>query len=248
MVFASLKDSGDVFNSPWAPPSHPQWSNYSRVWEQTGLGHAFVNSIVLVGGATLAVLALACPAAYALSRVLFRGARTVTLYFVIGMAVPAQTIVVPAFIAMSHLGLVDTLPGLAILYIGGSLPFAVFLLTGFFRTLPSELEEAAAIDGCGGVRTFVRIMLPLARPGVVTAGFLTAVGLWNETFLSLVFIQTDTKSPLSLSVLNLYSAMQYTSDWGGLFAGVCLIVLPVLGAYLWLGRRIVGGLTVGSGR
>jgi N-acetylglucosamine transport system permease protein len=248
MIFASLKNSGQVFDSPWSPPAHPKFSNYSHVWQDSELARAFLNSVLLVGGSTVAVLALACPAAYALSRVVFRGSRVMTLYFVMGMGIPAQTIVVPTYIEMSHLSLVDSLPGLALLYIGGSLPFAIFLLTGFFRTLPGELEEAAAIDGAGRLRIFAQIMLPLAQPGVVTAGILTAVGLWSETFLSLVFISTDNKSPLSLSVLTLYSSMQYTSNWGGLFAGVCIIVLPVLIAYAWLGRRIISGLTMGSGK
>jgi len=248
MIFASLKNSGEVFDSPWSPPTHPRFSNYSHVWQDSKLAQAFINSVLLVGGSTLGVLVLACPAAYALSRVVFRGARPITLYFVIGMGIPAQTIVVPTYVEMSRLNLVDSLFGLALLYIGSSLPFAIFLLTGFFRTLPGELEEAAAIDGASRVRVFAQIMLPLAQPGVVTAGVLTAVGLWSETFLSLVFISTDTKSPLALSVLTLYSSMQYTSNWGGLFAGVCIIVLPVLVAYAWLGRRIISGLTMGAGK
>jgi ABC-type glycerol-3-phosphate transport system permease component len=248
MIFASLKNSGQVFNSPWAPPTHPAWSNYSDVWQDSQLGLAFVNSVVLVVGSTAVVLVLACPAAYALSRIVFPGARTATLYFVLGMGIPAQSVVVPAYIGLAHFYLVDSLFGLALLYVAMSLPFAVFLLTGFFRTLPRELEEAAAMDGCGTIRTFVRIMLPLAQPGVITAGVLTAAGLWSETFLSLVFISTNTKDPLSLAVLNLYATMVTTNNWGGLFAGVCIVVLPVLVMYIFLGRRIISGLTVGAGR
>lgn len=248
MIFASLKNSGQVFNSPWSPPTHPVWSNYSNVWEGSDLARAFLNSILLVGGSTLVVLALACPAAYALSRFVFRGARMLTVYFVMGMGIPAQTIVIPAYIGLAHLSMVDSLFGLGLLYVGASLPFAVFLLTGFFATLPGELEEAAQIDGAGRLRTFVWIMLPLAQPGVVTAGILTAVGLWSEAFLSLVFINSNSNDPLGLSVLTLYASMQYTSNWGGLFAGVCIMVLPVLVAYVWLGRRIVSGLTTGVGK
>lgn len=248
MIFASLKDSGQVFNSPWAPPSHPRWSNYSSVWQDSQLGLAFLNSVVLVVGSTLAVLVLACPAAYALSRIVFPGARASTLYFVLGMGIPAQSIIVPAYIGMAHLFLIDSLFGLALLYVAASLPFAIFLLTGFFRTLPRELEEAASIDGCGTVRTFASIMLPLAQPGIITAAVLTAAGLWSETFLSLVFISTNSKSPLSLAVLNLYATMVTTNNWGGLFAGVCIVVLPVLAMYAWLGRRIISGLTVGAGK
>lgn len=248
MIFASLKSSGQVFNSPWSPPTHPAWSNYGNVWDSSDLARAFLNSILLVGGSTLVVLVLACPAAYALSRVVFRGSRMLTLYFVMGMGIPAQTIVIPAYIGLSHLYLVDSLTGLGLLYVGASLPFAIFLLTGFFSTLPGELEEAAQIDGAGRLRTFAQIMLPLAQPGVVTAGILTAVGLWSEAFLSLVFINSNAKDPLGLSVLTLYASMQYTSNWGGLFAGVCIMVLPVLVAYVWLGRRIVSGLTTGVGK
>jgi ABC-type glycerol-3-phosphate transport system permease component len=248
MIFASFKNSGQVFDSPWKPPAHPEWSNYSNVWSSSDLARAFVNSLLLVGGSTLVVLVLACPAAYALSRLVFFGSRAVTLYFVMGMGIPAQTVVVPAYIEMSHLNMVDSLPSLGLLYVASSLPFAIFLLTGFFSTLPGELEEAATIDGAGRLRTFAQVMLPLAQPGVITAGLLTAVGLWSETFLSLVFISDNSKDPLGLSVLTLYASMQYTSNWGGLFAGVCIMVLPVLITYVWLGRRIVSGMTMGVGK
>lgn len=248
LTLSSLKDTRHIFGSPWAPPTSPHLENYSSAWTSAELGRATLNSVMLVAASVAVLVALSAPAAYALSRFGGRGAGTLTVYFALGMGIPGQSVVIPLFVAMARLNLTDSLTGLGMLYVATNLPFTVFLLTGFFRGLPGELEEAAALDGAGPLRTFAAVMLPLARPGIVTAVILNVIAMWNETFLALVFINDNEKYTLSLGVLSMYGTMQYTSNWGGLFAGVCIVVLPMLLLYVFLGRRIVQGMTLGAGR
>ncbi|TMR31855.1 carbohydrate ABC transporter permease [Nonomuraea zeae] len=153
------------------------------------------------------------------------------------------------FVLMERLSPVNSLFGLFLLYVAVSLPFTVFLLTGYFASLPGELEEAAAIDGASRLPTFWTIMLPLARSGLITAFTLNAIGLWNEAFLALVFVQSTDKQTLPLALLGFLAKQQYSgADYGVLFAGVVIIVLPMLLLYVWLGRRIIEGMTLGAGK
>lgn len=246
MILSSLKDDGEIFTDPWGLPDSLHFENYARAWNDSGLGTAMLNSLGLVAAATLTIVALSAPAAYALSRFQARSSGLTVAYFVLGMGVPVQTMLVPAYIAFAEVDLVNTLGGLYFLYVGFSLPFTVFLLTGFFRSLPAGLEEAAALDGCSGFQIFVRIMLPLAKPGIMTAVMLNVIALWNETLVALVFIIDDSRQTIALAMLNFYQTMLYNGAWGALFAGVCIVVLPMLLLYVWLARHVIEGMTLGA--
>ena len=246
MLLSSLKSDGEVFADPWGLPDDWRFDNYSRAWQDSDLGTAVINSLLLVTAASVTTVVLGALAAYPLARHQSRGSNLTLMYFVLGMGVPLQSIVVPAYIAMAKLDMTNTLGGLFFLYVGFSLPFTVFLLTGFFRSLPTRLEEAAALDGCSAFRTFRSVMLPLARPGIVTALLLNVVSMWNETLLALIFIVDDDRQPLALAILSFYGTMLYNNAWGALFAGVCIVVLPMLALYLWLARHIIAGMTLGA--
>jgi N-acetylglucosamine transport system permease protein len=249
MLFSSFKSTREIFETPWAPPTELRFENWVQAWDSSGFGTAALNTILLVAAASVTVLVIAAPAAYMLSRTQTRMAGSLTVFFTLGIGIPTQVTIIPLFVMMARFNLVDNLFGVYILYTAISLPFTVFLLTGFFRSLPGRLEEAAAIDGAGVVRTFVQIMLPLARSGLVTALILNIISLWNETLVALVFIQDQAKSTLSLSLLSFMSTITQFSDnpnWGALFAGVSILVLPMIFIYIWLGRRIVEGITLGA--
>jgi len=201
-------------------------------------------------------IAVAAPAAYILTRNGMRTASPVTTFFAVGIGIPLQAVIIPVFVLTQkmslffndNLGWWDDRLSLYLVYVAISLPFNVFLLTGFFRTLPTEMEEAAVLDGAGGLRVFGQIMLPLAQPGLITALTLTVISLWNETLLALMLIVDNDKYTLPQALLGLYQTMQYTSNWGGLFAGIIIVVLPIVVIYVWLGRRIVAGMTMGAGK
>ncbi|MGC7096460.1 carbohydrate ABC transporter permease [Amycolatopsis lurida] len=253
LLSSSFKTPVEIFTQPFQLPR--QWfvagdpfRNYVYAWNQAGLGSAFVNTVLLVGAAAIVTVVVSAPAAYALTRLGVRGASGMTGFVAIGMGVPFQTVIIPLFVNMAKIGLANNLFGLFLIYVALSLPFTVFLLTGFFRSLPDEMEEAAAIDGASPLRTFVSIMLPLARGGLITALILNLIGLWNETLLAIVFLQENADFTLSRALFTFYGAASYQSEYGGLIAGVAIVVLPMLVLYLVLARRIITGLTLGAGK
>ncbi|TXS06885.1 carbohydrate ABC transporter permease [Streptomyces sp. NBC_01201] len=247
LLLSSLKNADEIFSTPWQLPHAAQWGNYARAWTTGLFGQAAFNTVVVVGGTAVVTLILAAPAAYALSRITTRFNGGFTLFFALGLGIPAQVVMLPLFVVMNKLFLVDSLFGLVVVYVATSLPFAVFFLTGFMSTLPVELEEAAALDGASPFRTFWQVMLPLARGGMVTVLILNIIQHWGETVFALIFIQNTQNQTLSLALLGFLQQMQFNgADWGGLFAGVTIVVLPVLACYIWLGRRIIEGMTLGS--
>ena len=249
LILSSVKTTRAIFLNPWSLPAGFEFGNYVTAWSESKFGAAAINTVLVVGASAAAIVVVAAPAAYALSRVTSRLNGPLTLTFAVGMGIPFQVILIPLFVLMQRLGLVNSLVGLFIIYTALSLPFTIILLTGFFGSLPVELEEAASLDGASPSRTFLTIMLPLARSGLVTAFLLNAIGLWNETFIALVFLQTADRQTLSLALLGFMQRQQYNgADWGGLFAGVTILVLPMALLYFWLGRRIIEGLTLGAGK
>ena len=249
LAVSSLKSTRAIFDNPWSLPSQLELGNYARAWTESRFGAAALNTLFVVGVASVLIVALAAPASYALARGGHRASGGVTAALAIGMGIPFQVIVIPLFVLLQRFGLTNSFAGLVLVYVGTSLPFTVILLTGFFRGLSSEMEEAAALDGAGAWRTFVLVMLPLVRSGLITALMLNLIGLWNETFIALVLLQSSDKQTLSLALLGFMQRQQYNgADWGGLFAGVCILVLPTLLVYAWLSRRVIEGLTLGSGK
>ncbi|MBN9742215.1 carbohydrate ABC transporter permease [Amycolatopsis sp. A1MSW2902] len=252
LITASFKTPVEIFTKPFALPY--QWfhvgkpfRNFVYAWNNAGFGDAVLSTVVLVGLATIATVAVSAPCAYALTRLGVRGSGVLTNGVAIGMGVPFQTVIIPLFVAFSEIHL-DNQYGLFVLYVALSIPFTVFLLTGFFRSLPDEIEEAAVLDGASPVRVFVSVVLPLARGGVVTALTLNAIGLWNETLLAIVFLKDQAHFTLSRALFTFYGAASYQSEYGGLIAGVAIVVLPMLLLYVVLARRIITGLTLGAGK
>jgi raffinose/stachyose/melibiose transport system permease protein/N-acetylglucosamine transport system permease protein len=246
IIVASFKDNRELFSNAWALPAALHFENYDKAWRLSRMGNYFINSLVVVSVSTAGILALSAPAAYVLSRIPFRGRELVSNIFISGMGVPYQVLLVPLFLLLTQIKLVDSLPGLIIVYIALSLPFTIFVLMGFFRSLPSELEDAAAIDGANEYQMFYQVMLPLASPGIITAAIFNFIGLWNEYMLALVMINDQDKRTLSLALYGLQGSMQYTADWVGLFAGVVIVMLPTLLLFIVMSERVIEGITLGA--
>jgi N-acetylglucosamine transport system permease protein len=246
VVLGALKTKREVLLSGWSLPAAPQWQNFSRVVSEAHFGRAFANSIFCVTLSTMAIIMVSVPAAYVLSRAAFRGREALTNLFVIGIGIPIPLLFIPIFTILAWLRLADTLTGLSIVFVAVSLPFTIYLMTGFFGSLPRELEDAAALDGCNNVQTFWHVMLPLAQPGVITAFTINFIWLWNEYQLSLTIINSAEKRPISLGLYALQNALQYTSDWPGLFAGVTIAIVPTLILYAVLAEKMIAGLTAGA--
>ena len=235
VLSTSLKSSQEIFASPWGLPSALKWSNYTKAWADAGIGKYFFNSLWVCFGTMLILLPIGAMASYVLARYPFRGSKFVFGAFLGGMMFPNFLVVVPLFFLLKQMHLLDTKSGLILVYVAYSLSFTIFVLTAFFQSLPSELAEAAEIDGCGHGATFWKVMLPLARPGLIVVGIFNAIGLWNEYGLALVLISSEQNRTLPLGIANLVMVQHYESDWGALFAGLVIVMLPVLFVY-WIFR------------
>ncbi len=248
VVMASFKSNRELFQQPLQLPETITLENYDTAVNATNMPRYAFNSAIIIPVSVLGILVLSAPAAYALTRIKFRGANLITLFFIAGIGIPFPLVFIPLFAMMSRVGLVNNMLGLILIYVALSLPFSIFILTGFFVTLPKELEESARIDGCNDFQVFYRIMLPLASPGMLTVAIFNFIALWNEFQLALVFANTESTRPLSLGLYALRNALQYTGDWTALFAGVVLVMVPTIIVFVFLSDRMVSGITMGSGK
>ena len=189
-VMTSFKDDNAIFTSPWALPDTLHFDNWSRAWSQAHMSDYFLNTVLVVGGSLVGTLLLGSMAAYVLARFDFPGNRFIYFLFVGGMSFPIILALVPLFYVVNNMGLLNTLHGLILVYIAYSLPFTVFFLTAFFRTLPTSVAEAAIIDGASHTRTFFQVMLPMAKPGLISVGIFNFLGQWNQYMLPTV-LNTD---------------------------------------------------------
>lgn len=246
VLMSSFKSTSEIISSPWSLPSSLGFGNYVTSWNDYKIGPAFVNSII-VCSLTLAILIpVAAMAAYIFAKFPFKGSNLLFGSFLAGMMFPQFLVIVPLFLFIKNLGLLGTQQGLILVYVAFSLPFTVFVLTGFFTALPDELREAALLDGCNDVKTFFKIMMPLARPGLIVVLIFNVIGLWNEYNLALVLLSREELFTLPLGVAKLTNTAQYQSDWGGLFAAMVIVMTPVLAVYWSLKEKIQEAMLAGA--
>jgi N-acetylglucosamine transport system permease protein len=248
VLVSSLKSNQEIFSRVFYLPNVWQFNNYVKAWNAAKFALYFKNSLLVTFVSVIGILVVSSPAAYILSRFEFKGRNFLSMGFIAGMGIPVSLVLIPLYVMMNKLGLVNTLTGLAIVYVSLSIPFTVYILTGFFSSLPKELEEAAVIDGCSDFKVFWYIMLPLASPGLITAAIFNGIGLWNEYQLVLVFVGDGAKRTLALGLYSLQSAMQYTGDWVGLFAGVSIVMIPTIVLFVFLSEKMISGITMGANK
>ncbi len=247
-LLAALKNNKQFFaGKPWDIPKLPLlWSNYSYVWEKYHFGAYFQNSLLVTIGSTLLTLFLGATTAYVLARFAFRGSGVLYYVYIAAMMIPMFLALIPMFFLLHDLHLTNKPIGLILVYAAYSVPFAIFVLVGFFKTLPYEIEEAASIDGASLYRTFATIMLPLARPGMISIGIMTVLNVWNEYILGVVLISDPGKYTLPVGIAVMQAEMQYRTEWGPLFAGLIMSMVPVLLFYVVFQKRIAAGITAGA--
>jgi len=192
------------------------------------------------------ILMLSSMVAYVLARYQFRGNRFIYVLFISAMMIPGFLAVVPLWFLIRSLGLLNTWPGLILVYLGFSMPFTIFFLHAFFKTLPIELEEAAIIDGCSLFGVFWRVMLPLSKSGLLTVGIFNFLGIWNEFFWALILIYDDNLKTLPLGMSNLLIQSFYQTDWGAMFAGFVIMLIPTFIVYAIFQNQLTQGITIGA--
>ncbi|MFJ6167364.1 carbohydrate ABC transporter permease [Micromonospora orduensis] len=247
MFLSSFKTNGEILADPWGLPGALRWDNWARAWTGAHIGRYFLNSLVVVAGSVSLTMLMGATAAYVFARYEFRGRQFVYYLFVGGLMFPVFLALVPLFFVVRNAGLFNTWVGLILVYAAYSLPFTVFFLTAFFRTLPTSVAEAAMVDGCGHFRLFFRVMLPMARPGLISVAIFNFLSHWNQFLLPQVLMQGDeSKWMLAQGLFALSVSQGYAGDYARLFAGLSIAVLPVLAIYVAFQRQVQTGLTAGQ--
>ncbi|MFD6679876.1 carbohydrate ABC transporter permease [Micromonospora parva] len=247
MFISSFKTNGEILADPWSLPGALHLDNWARAWTGAHIGRYFLNSMVVVAGSVSLTMLMGATAAYVFARYEFRGRQVVYYLFVGGLMFPVFLALVPLFFVVRNAGLFNTWLGLILVYAAYSLPFTVFFLTAFFRTLPTSVAEAALVDGCGHFRLFFRVMLPMARPGLISVAIFNFLSHWNQFLLPQVLLQGDeSKWMLAQGLFALSVSQGYAGDYARLFAGLSIAVLPVLAVYVAFQRQVQAGLTAGQ--
>jgi multiple sugar transport system permease protein len=245
MISTMLKSGQDVYAVPpmWIP-THVEWSNFIGVWGQYNLGQFFVASIIIALGATGLNTLLCVPAAYAIARLRFPG-RKFAMYLLLMIEMFSPVIVIISlFKVVAGFGMLDTYGALIILDALFTVAFNTWMMNGYFKTIPKDIEEAALIDGCNRVQTMTRIMLPIAVPGLVTVMIYAFIFAWNEFLFALTFISSKSKMPLTIGLYNFVG--QYNTQWQYLAMAAFLALIPVLVLFYIIEKRLVAGLAGGA--
>ena len=246
MIYSSFKTDQELFFSPWAPPVELQWDNFARAWTKAHVGAYLLNTLIVVVPALLLTLIISAMAAYVLARFEFVGRRFLFYMFLSGMLFPVFLALVPLFNLVNQLKMLNTFHGLILVYIAYSLPFTIFFLTGFFKTLPTEIEESAIMDGANPYQVFFKVMLPMASPGLISMGIFNFLGMWNQYVLPLVLISDESKYMLSQGLAFMLFKQFYENDWSALFAALTIIMVPTLIVYITFQKQIQDGITTGA--
>ncbi|MBM7169758.1 carbohydrate ABC transporter permease [Streptomyces sp. G44] len=226
-------------------PKDPTLDNFRQAFDEQPLLRAAGNSLIAAVGAALIAVVIATPMAYVMARHRTRLAKAATGWVVISQAFPFVLIIIPLFLILKNLHLINSLLGLVMVYVVWSLPFALWMLVGYVRAVPAELEEAAAVDGAGRVRTFVSVVAPLLAPGVVATAMFAFITAWNEFFFALVLLKTPEKQTLPV-ILNRFIGAEGVADLGPLAAAAFLATIPSLVVFAVIQKRITGGMLAGA--
>lgn len=244
-VLNSLKPNlGEVYKAPFALPSEWSFGNYAQAWFGAHFGSYFLNSAIIAGSCVVIVTLCSTTTAFVIVRMPFRGSQLIFGAFMLGVVIPIRLALAPLFVIVKALRLLDTLAGVILVQSASMMPVAVFILTAFLRAVPSELEDAAKMDGALPFEIYWRVVLPLIRPAVGTVALLTFVQSWNEYFLPLIFLQSESNYPITLGIAEF--KLQFDVQWHLMFAGILIMLIPTIVAFLLASRQFIEGLTQGG--
>ena len=258
VFMASVKENSEFYGNPWALPKGLYWENFVNAWNKAQMGDYMLNSVLVTAIALIILLVVALPAAYALARFKFRGNKLINTAFMAGLFINVNYIVVPIFLMLrdgnnwliSVFGqgfLLNNLVVLAVVYAATALPFTIYLLSGYFVTLPHDYEEAAYIDGAGFVTTMVKIIFPMAKPSIITVVLFNFLSFWNEYIISMTLMNgLNAQKTLPVGLLNLMQAQQAAAQYGMMYAGLVMVMLPTLILYMCVQKQLTQGMTMGG--
>ena len=244
LVLASLKTNAELLNNPFTLPEVFQFKNYSNAIQEAGLGRLIINSLVISTSATFLNILFSSMCAFAIARHTFWGNNVLFLMITAGILVPLNALIIPYFAIINFLNLYDTRIGLIIVYCAVGLPVSTFILTEFFKSIPKEIEEASYLDGCTFAARYFKIMLPLALPGLATAGTFQFILCWNEFIYAMLLTSSTDIRTIQFGIS--YFTNQFFSDYVGMFAAVVISIIPSITVFILFQEKVINGLTAGS--
>lgn len=258
VFMASVKENAEFYGSPWTLPKGLYFQNFVDAWTTAKMGDYFLNSVIVTATALAILLVLALPAAYVLARYRFKYRGFFKTLFMAGLFINVNYIVVPIFLMLVNADaalkqvfnrgfFINNIFVLALVYAATALPFTIYLLSSYFATLPKDFEEAASVDGAGHFKTMVRIMMPMAKPSIITVILFNFLSFWNEYIISMTLL-IDPKGARTLPVglMNLMKAQNAKAEYGQMYAGLVLVMLPTLILYMLVQKKLTQGMTVGG--
>lgn len=247
ILAASLSTSREIFKGEvFKFASGLHFENYITAWNTQNVSIFLGNSLLYASCAVVGILLISAPAAYVLARFTFLGNKTIKSGFIIAMSIPLIMIILPIFNVTTRAGISGSRALLIILYICLNIPYTTTFLLNFFGNLSRSYEEAAAIDGCSPSKTFWKIMLPLAQPGLITVGIFNFLSVWNEYFMALIFASSNNLKSVGTGLFSMVNSLKAVGDYGSLFAAVIIVFLPTFILYLFLSEKIIAGVTGGG--
>lgn len=259
-ILASFKHKSEFYGNPWALPQGFYFENFKKAFVEANMGEYFINSIIVTGLALIILLVVSIPAAYVLSRFEFKTKKFLNLLFSAGLFINVNYIVVPIFLLVldgeKYIRRIFELPAsmtvfldsrivLSIIYAATALPFTIHLLTTFFKSLPKAYEEAAYVDGCSNLKTLVHVIMPMAKPSIITVILFNFLGFWNEYIIALTLLPNKAKT-LPLGLINLMQVQKTATDYGALYAGLVIVMIPTMILYILVQKKLTEGMTVGG--
>lgn len=253
VFLASLKENAEFYGNPWAFPQGLYWQNFAEAWSKANMGSYLINSVIVTALALLILLVIALPCAYILARMDFRGKRFLQTFMKAGLFINLSYLVIPIFMMLLNLNRTFKLTFflnnrlvLALIYAATAVPFTVYLLANYFSAISKSYEEAAYIDGAGYFMTMLRIIIPMAKPAVITVILFNFLAFWNEYILSLTLLTDKKLKTLPVGLINLQQASRSAANYGRLYAGLVLVMLPTLILYILVQKQLTEGMMVGG--
>lgn len=244
MGLNSLKSTSEIFENPWGFPGKAVWENYRTAWTVGKIGVYFFNSVLIVTASLGLIVLLSSTAAFAIKRLRWKGSDLVLGFFSIGLMIPLHTVLLPLFIWFTKAHLINTRLSLIIAYSAFNLPVAILILSGFFGSIPRELEEAAIVDGCSIVQVFWKIILPISKSALLVVCIFSFVTIWNELLVALIFVSDPSKMTLPVGLVSFKG--EYATTFAPLLAAVVITMVPSIIIYSALSDRIIEGMTAGA--
>lgn len=245
-LYSSFKTNTEFLADAFTLPSHLEWDNYVRAFEKSHLLDNIWNSLFVVGVSVVVLVLCVIPCSYCLARYRFFGSKQILGMYMAAIFIQATYIMIPLFLQMKDLHLLNNRLALGVLYATMQFPFAIFLLSGFMSSIPKDYEEAAMIDGCGNFGVLRNVIVPMAKPGIVTVCMITAMSAWNEFPVALIMLTDETKKTMPIGLATLYEQQRYATDWGALFAALILALIPTILLFLIGQKQLLRGTNIGG--